>query len=149
MSAYMVDRHHIRYLIEAAKSKGMSPYGFQWRHGGKTHGIIEEVPLANMLWQENLKSVMARYPDSTKDDLPGPIGETYEFTEDNFPTLRWAKFDPAQVVKACDCYAYQSCEHDEWEASEAKAFVDALRVHAARAMPGYDKAEWGAPAPLR
>jgi hypothetical protein len=29
-------------------------------------------------------------------------------------------FDPVQVLKSCDCYEYQSCEHDGWEDSEAR-----------------------------
>ncbi len=151
MSAYMVDRHHIRYLIEAAKSKRICPYGFSWRHNGQAHamphGTEGEVKLANMLWSENMRSINYRYPNDTIATMPGPIGESYVFDVTDYPLLVWNTFDPLQVVKACDCYEYQSCEHPEWETSEAKAFVDHLRHCAPMAMAAYDKAEWGAPAP--
>jgi len=42
---------------------------------------------------------------------------------------------------------YQSCEHDGWESSKAKAIVDALRSSAWHALPGYEDAAWGPPVP--
>jgi hypothetical protein len=49
---------------------------------------------------------------------------------------------PAAVFKALDCYEYQSCEHAEWEDSEAKSFCDALRKRAGTKVPGYEEAPW-------
>lgn len=46
------------------------------------------------------------------------------------------------VLKAIACYEYQSCEHPGWEASEARAFCDALRRHVIASLPGYDEAPW-------
>ena len=151
MSAYMVDRFHIRYLIEAAKSNKICRYGeFRWQYKGKSYMITDEVALANMLWGENRKSIEYRYPDTIghPEVTPGEIGESFVFIEDNFPPMRWLKFDPVQIMKSCDCYHYQSCEHPGWEDSEARAFVDSLISHARREVQGYDEAIWGAPMPL-
>ena len=56
-----------------------------------------------------------------------------------------APFSAVQVIKACNCLDYQSCEHDGWEASEAKSFLDSLISAACHRLPGYDAAEWGPP----
>jgi hypothetical protein len=60
--------------------------------------------------------------------------------------IYWLTFDPVQVIKAADCYAYQSCESDDWEKTEAYSFIESLKASAMRALTGYDGAEWGAPA---
>lgn len=99
-----------------------------------------------MLWRENIKSVSHRYPHESSATLPGPRDCEFVITESDFGcVLLWDHFDPAQVLKACDCFEYQSCEHDEWESSEAHAFIQSLRSSAWHALPEYDGAEWGAP----
>ena len=47
------------------------------------------------------------------------------------------------IIKLCHCLAYQSCEHDDWEASWAKRFLDRVIDAATRALPDYDAAPWG------
>ena len=47
------------------------------------------------------------------------------------------------IVKLCHCLAYQSCEHEDWEASWSKRFLDRVIDAATRALPGYDAAPWG------
>jgi hypothetical protein len=97
-----------------------------------------------MLWLENIKSVSHRYPNESSGTLPGPIRENFVIMATDIPACL-AEFKPVQVFKSCDCYAYQTCEHDEWEASEAHTFIQSLRNSAWHALPGYDDAEWGAP----
>jgi hypothetical protein len=46
------------------------------------------------------------------------------------------------VIKAADCLDYQSCEHPEWDKSEAKQLLDAIRAAAISKLPGYEEAEW-------
>ena len=147
MSAYMVNRNHIRYLIEAAFTScswGCRTSAFCWWHGeSRTMSLGDHkraVEVAQMLWDENHKSVCDRYPDS--DDLPGPIDQDFVYQRHRPSTRR---IDPIAVLKACDCFQYQACEHEGWTDSEAKAFVDALRSAAWHALPGYEEAPWGAP----
>ena len=157
MSAYIVDKEHIVYLVQAAMSRAMNPHGgsFSWvwdcdRETGvykrdtiACNDYAHAAEVGNMLWLENVKSVSARYPGESSGKLPGPIGGS--FVIESADITHWPQIEPVQVLKACDCYAYQTCEHDEWKDSQAHAFIERLRSAAVHALPGYDAAEWGAP----
>jgi hypothetical protein len=150
MSAYIVDRNHILYLLASAVSPVITPHGrLAWFHEGEwseVHpGDLERTAdVANMLWRENIASVSARYPNESSATLPGPCNEDCVIRPADFPHS-FGPFNPVQVIKSCDCYEYQSCEHDGWKTSEASAFISALRTAAQSALPGYDEAAWGAP----
>ena len=47
-----------------------------------------------------------------------------------------------QVIEACHGLAYQSCEAEEWEQSEACAIIQAIEAAAVRSLPGYEAAAW-------
>lgn len=97
-----------------------------------------------MLWRENIASVSARYPNESSATLPGPCNEDFVIRPSNCRN-DFGLINPVQVLKSCDCYNYQSCEHEGWMASEAHAFIQALREAAIDALPGYEQAVWGAP----
>lgn len=154
MSAYMVEREHINYLVSAAMSRQMQKpdSAFRWFYNREWHQLEHGdremgTKVGQMLWDENLKSINARYPDTigNNENIPGKIGETYIYAHsktwggDQYP------FDPVQVIMSIRCLRYQSCEHDNWEDSEAHAFLEALLSHAINKLPGMDKAKWGAP----
>lgn len=150
MSAYICDRDHIIYLVAAAMHKSVNHRGsFSWYHDRQRSELPpgdfdRAADVANMLWQENIKSVSHRYPHESSATLPGPIDEDFVITAKDIPALL-ADFNPVQILKSCDCYAYQTCEHDEWEQSEAHTFIESLRSSAWHSLPGYDAAEWRAP----
>lgn len=149
MSAYIVERNHIVYLVKA----GMNIDGFGWTFKGKynraDYGFYFDNALrvANMLWLENMNSVGFRYPGCVDDPegLPGPIVEDFIINEQDLVFQFHRPFDPVQVLKACQCYAYQTCEHPAWKESEAKAFIDALEQFYISRLDGYTAAVWGAP----
>lgn len=157
MSCYALERYEIIYLVKAVEGLrvGVGPAQsvispLSWVYDGEIRSLPPSDPqrqaeVANMLWEENLKSVAYRYQD---DQLPGPEGEDFIVTPQDVLDHHWPQFDPVQVLKACNHYEYQSCEHPEWQDSEAKAFIEALRRRAIHALPGYDDAEWGAPEPV-
>lgn len=70
-----------------------------------------------MLWAENVRSVNHRYAEEDLEPIyPGlPAG------------WRSARIDPARLLSVIGCYEYQSCEHPEWESSEARIYCTALR----------------------
>lgn len=160
MSAYIVDRGHVRFLVAAALNGRHWAGGYgqggamSYYHGNNpTNPSRYEVneltadETGLMLWQECMASVSYRYPDDAEADLPGPVEDGPRFG------YRHPVMDPpgreikaVEVLSALACYEYQSCEHPGWEASRAKAFCDALRATAIRNLPGYDDAPWGAPA---
>jgi hypothetical protein len=154
MSAYIVDKRHIVYLVAAALSSRISNprlhSSFTYHCNGKRHGLSlgdfdAAADFANMLWRENIKSVAHRYPNESSATLPGPVDEDFNVRPNDFRREKFSTFEPAQVFKAIDCYEYQSCEHEGWEQSEAFAFCDALRQRTCCAVFGYEDAQWGAP----
>lgn len=166
MSAFIVSKEHIDALVQAALANkspqypgdccgsGMSyywpeveygPTGRELVHGGfdnyedwqaamqaAYHDCRQDSPsrLGQMLWGENHRSVNARYQE---DDIE-PL---YEYAP--LPGV----VNPVVVLKAIDCYEYQTCEHEDWEASEAHKFCETLRGKMIGWLPGYDDAPWG------
>lgn len=98
---------------------------------------------ADTLFQENIRSVRARYPNDRRDDLPGPcvlplhIVVRYE----HFAHAKW-RLSPVAILKMCDGLEYQSCETEDWEQTVAYRLLQSIRRAAVRALPGYDKAPW-------
>jgi len=82
-----------------------------------------------MLLAENRRSVDHRYDEQEWE-------QPYLFTA--IPGIP----DPVVVLKAIDCYRYQSCEHPGWASSEAQQFCLALQALAVTHLPGYDQAPW-------
>ena len=128
MSAFMVPKRHIDFLITAGLEFGNSS---PLRWGRSSEELIPETAseFGSRLWAENRASVNYRY---SEDEEANP----YEY--ERFP----GRIDPVQVLKAIACYEYQSCEHPEWEGSDAKIFCDHLRKMAIGQLPKYKEAEW-------
>ncbi len=150
MSAYVVDREHIRFLVSAALDRGIIQHyagssGLTWHHGEDRHALPggdwdRAGEVGQMLWDENIKGVLCRYPRDTKATMPGPVGESFIYAHQRRSWPR--QITSVQVLKACDGYEYQACEDPDWERSEAFAFLNALRRAAWHALPGYDEAQW-------
>jgi hypothetical protein len=50
---------------------------------------------------------------------------------------------PIEIIKAVHCLQYQSCEHEEWQTSEAAQNCHQIVHQAASLLPGYEAAPWG------
>jgi hypothetical protein len=147
MSAWIVSTRHIDVLVQAAtRPDAYGPLRYSYEPHAPEDGTRVSVvctqtdALGRMLLAENIASVAFRYPDDTFDELPGPTKKTapaaYRYTDPGtFPIV--------DELKAIDCYEYQSCEHPQWERSEARAFCQALRHRLVMRLPGYDEAPWG------
>lgn len=90
------------------------------------HDTAERV--GQMLWAENVRSVNHRYAEEEWEEI-------YTFTR--LPIS--GHIDPMVILDAIGCYEYQSCEHPEWERSEAYRFCQALKAHAIDALPRRQK----------
>lgn len=91
--------------------------------------------VANTLLAENIKSVNYCYDDS--DEQPWSITVSSCDVDDAI------KRPVLDIIKITQCYMYQACEHDEWEASTAKDWCDSLIRQLICELPGYDAAPWG------
>ena len=146
MSAFVVGKAHIDAMLRS----GMP------RHGDALHWLVPgENPatqwkqldhhtadaVGQMLLDECVRSVGHRYEDDTIASLPGPSNAEWLLPYRFSP---FGKGCPTAVeaIKLISCYTYQSCEHPEWEASEAKAFCDALTHTLITRLPGYEEAPW-------
>jgi hypothetical protein len=147
MSVYVLDRDHIRYLVSAATRPsiiGLPPLTWVWGID-QTAGTYqssqlrpsdgkEAAQVAQVLREQNIRSVAYYYRRAHGEPLPGLRGGK-EF----WPFKWWSDLDdpaiePAQVVKACQAYAYQCCEDPGWNTSEACAFIRALERSAVDRM---------------
>jgi hypothetical protein len=147
MSAFVVSREHIDALVTAALDatprRVGAPIAWYWpaidRAEDNTATLRakryearreEASRIGAMLWATNVHSVNHRYDEDDWEDV-------YEYRRHPFD------LSPVAILKAIDCYEYQSCEHDDWPTSEAHAFCQALRRAYIHLLPGYDTADWG------
>jgi len=129
MSAYIVGNAHITAMLQALSPRypgdGVSYYWNGESHpvGGQAHHIAQK------LVDENYKSVNYRYGEEET-----PAEFKYDYTV-------YSK-TPIEIIKACHCYRYQSCETGSYDESEAAAIVNLIERRAINNLPGYDDAEW-------
>jgi hypothetical protein len=150
MSAFMVSKSHIDALVHAAYfgPRGVRglPQSGHWCKpqfkGCHNWGFEQMNDVGEMLIRENLSCIHARYPDTLTDPegTPGPIAQYWlQPYEHETPTR---KMGVVEALKALDCYEYQSCEHPEWDKSEAFEFCRSMRHSLIGCLPGYDDAPW-------
>lgn len=129
MSAYIVDNAHINAILNA-----IAPYHpgdsatYQWQ-GRLYHMAGDTQRLGQVLTDENYRSVNYRYQEQT---------EARRFQH----VMLNRSFSPIEIVSLCHGYIYQACEHPEWQESEARAIVRALRERSIRRVEGYADAPW-------
>jgi len=154
MSAFIVSKKHIDYMVSAGlkypelgplrwfqpksaenvePNNGVQPKLDNILRNMYVYELTEDTAdeVGRMLWLQNHVSVSYRYDKP----MEVTIGEPYRFE-------RQPEIDPVVVLKAIDCYEYQSCEDPGWETSQAKAFCNELRGVAICNLPGYDAAPW-------
>ncbi len=142
MSAFVVNKSHINAMLLSALHLKYGGRGLSWYHNGEHHQLNElnASQTGQMLLDENINSVGCRYEDSEITDLPGRTNAEWLIPFE----FRFTHHIPKalEAIKITECYMYQSCEHSEWEASEAKTFCEALISHKISELPGYDDALW-------
>lgn len=94
------------------------------------------------LWAANALSVatLYRHPDT-----PEPCPPVPRCSIDPWVWMTTTPDAAVRVLKAVNCYRYQSDNHDGFPRSLAGQWTDALETAAVRSLPGYSEAAWGAP----
>lgn len=115
MSAWIVSKAHIDVLVHAL---------------GKRELLSTDPNTAGaILWGENYRSVNFRYDESE-------AAPAYAFEP---PPVAWT---PNQLLKILGCYDYQTCECDDYRATEAGELVTILQDSLAREGADEDSDEW-------
>lgn len=119
MSAFVVPHAHIDALVSWAVHHRVPLFPAP----GTPASVAAE------LFEENCRSVDHRYGEVN--------ARNYRYRAADVRSL-----SPVQVLKACNCLEYQSCEHPGWPDSTARANLEVIRAYAVRMLPGYEEAEW-------
>lgn len=122
MSAFLCGRDHIDLLVSNCADS--------WFHDNKRVYLHDtpRIEVGRIMIRENIVSLRHRYPDYDWWATDDAWYDRYLHT----PVLEDVSAE--QIITACDCLAYQSCEHPGWDSSEAKAIVDATRTTALRVI---------------
>jgi len=121
MSAFHVSNDHINYLLSWARRNNPIVYSHDRRFDLSQSECYWRVGV--ILREANSASMDARYGDE-------PVMYEAENLYTALPAIT--------IVAGCDCLAYQSCEYDGWEKSDAKRILDQIRDAAIRRVPGYE-----------
>jgi len=100
VSAWIVSASHIDVLVHGLIRKAL---------------VDDQTPseLGQELWEENHKSIRARYGDEAPTPKYEYVAPDVDISDDNLGV-------------AAGCYIYQSCEHAGWESSRANRLVSQL-----------------------
>ena len=97
--------------------------------------------IANTLYEQNIRSVLALYPDDTIESAPGQVGKPDRISTSDW-TVMALRVEPIDILKACDCLEYQSCETEDYYSTPACKVLEAIRKAAISYLPGYEDAAW-------
>lgn len=131
MSAYLVRDEHINVLVHALDEYSTDHYV----HIQST--VSYDLPLLG-------KEAKDRVGQILRDENVRSVNERYD--DDRMVFYQYAApahdFSPVEILKAIDCYEYQSCESKTWPTSPAASIIAGLRSLAISRLPGYDDASW-------
>lgn len=138
MSAFMVSNAHISALVYVAINGPDDIQARQWSpayFGNPSHrsGDGNASKLGAMLLRENHASYVSRYPQEKNTDSGA---DTYQYTA---PTSR---ITTLQALNLVQCFEYQACERDVWNASDAYHFCHTLTSRLVSELPGIDATRW-------
>jgi hypothetical protein len=150
MSAYICNLNQIKVLAIYASSRdrysfkvnplyfAVSPFPDKgWDH------VTLASAYADILYQENVRSVRYRYPDDKWDELPGPNVKPVHCLIGDLAELQALPELPiVQLLKFADCLEYQSCEVDDYKQTKALQLLTAIRYALITDLPGYEEAQW-------
>jgi hypothetical protein len=113
MSAFIVNDYHINALVS---------FGVEYKAQFYTKKVGWEYfkddtaqVMAALLYRANVCSVNHRYSERTRT------------TGFKFQPVDVSVWSAADIIKACDCLDYQSCEVKTWDNSRARKALQAIR----------------------
>lgn len=156
MSAFICMPEHFKVLAIFAVARAnygrprVDPVYLKYRHAALVEAekyLDDEARLASyyadVLYQENIRSVRHRYPSDTWDSLPGPCVKPLRLIVDSSDFLdQRLRVSSINILSMLNCLDYQSCEPEDWTSTTAHALLQAIKYAAIRVLPGYGDAVW-------
>ena len=162
MSAFIVPVEHIRAMVNAGL---VSPYGpLSWHTRDLIEAERERAYRSREPWGPDAVETVGNVPRVLTPATAGAVGAMllaenrrsvdYRYNEaeiEEVYTHGPSRLRQAlEILKAINCYEYQSCETSDWGQSEAYQFCQALRGLLVGQLPGYDEADsWPIQEPWR
>jgi hypothetical protein len=131
MSAFLCSVRHINALATFAQARRIR---LTLNNGDCIDATHSAQAFADILLAGNIASLRARYP--ADDDYRPDYAITWRPADA-------ADLAPVVVLKSAQCFNYQACEVDDYEASDCATIVRAIMTEAIRALDGYAEAPWG------
>lgn len=103
-------------------------------HKAETHKIAGHY--ADILYQENVRSVMHRYTDDKRSDYD------LHCVVSRADVDSYQAISAVELLKLCACLSYQSCETEDYKTTAAFDLLEQIREAAIYALPGYHDAPW-------
>jgi hypothetical protein len=133
MSAFMVMNEHINAIMSFVVAHRSTRDHLCAVSNGQV-ALFDATRVGRFLLKENARSVEQLYGDGY------PEGHTQTRTYVFRPWRRAPS--PVEVIKACQCLEYQSCEHEGHASSIGKKMLREIMNAAIAALPGYEAAPW-------
>ncbi len=132
MSAFLVQAETIAALASYAAAHKCCNYGIL---AGR--GIFEPEKIAEILAEENIRSVSARYEREPDEADFMYINQCKELVK------RSVSVSTGQIAKHLSCLEYQSCETDDYYQTDAYKILVTIMEDLLDEAPGYKAANWG------
>ena len=140
MSAFLCSAEHLSALVSYAATHTRGGCSLPLLRSDDPRRKTDADHTFGALLAANLQSLSARYGEKRGALEQWFHGEPGSYRL-NLQLL--ANRKAIDIVKLCDCFSYQACEYESWETSDAAKWINAVREHAIRHLPGYEEAPWG------
>lgn len=156
MSAYVESPEHIRELaVFAAGSNPTShdscrvnPAYLKYQVSDADRNTVEQMQgkpvqelaqfYADVLYNENIRSVKNRYQEDTFDELPGLIEKPRKVVITTGAVYNRRIKNPIHILKMSAGLEYQSCETSNYRETIAYHLLQMIRRAAIEILPGYE-----------
>jgi hypothetical protein len=91
---------------------------------------------ADILYQENVRSVMYRYPADKRSEFK------LRLMVSRIQMNAHRAVTAVELIKLTSCLSYQSCECKDFETTIAHSLLEEIKQAAIYALPGYENAPW-------
>jgi len=137
MSAYLVDSDTIDLLVAAADAWRLT---FPGPDAAEHHACSYRNQAGQLLWDENARSVNARYEQQDGENHGAP---TYAWQSLCLDRASVGMPIPVLVLGSVRCLRYQSCETSNYHETPAARFLNRIEAEACRRLISVHEAPWG------